>query len=133
MRIIRLLFVILLAVLLVAIALANRSAVTLRALPETFDQYTGGPWQITLPLFLVIFLAIVSGIVIGFIWEWLREAHIRNAATRRRQEVQRLEREVGNLRDRHNAPNDEVLAILDQPKLAASAQPATGTSLPATR
>lgn len=133
MRFIRLLFVALLAIILVAIALANRSPVTLKAMPEELGNYFGMSWQVTLPLFIVIFLAILFGIVIGFIWEWLREAHIRSEAARRRQEVNRLEREVGNLRDRHNAPNDEVVAILDQPRPVASAEPAAGTTLPAAR
>ena len=131
MRFIRLLFVAALAVLLIAIALANRGMVTVRAFPAGFEQYLGFDWQLSLPLFLIIFLAIVFGIVIGFIWEWLREAHIRTEASRRKSEVDRLEREVGTLRQRHNAPNDEVLAILDQPR--ANAAPGAGTNLPATR
>ena len=125
MRFIRLLFVALLAVILIAIALANRGAVTVRAFPAGFEQYLGFDWQINLPLFLVIFLAIVFGIVVGFIWEWLREAHIRSEASRRTAEVARLEREVGALRDQHKAPRDEVLAILDGQK--------TGNTLPAPR
>ena len=125
MRFIRLLFVALLAVILIAIALANRGAVTVRAFPAGFEQYLGFDWQINLPLFLVFFLAIVFGIIVGFIWEWLREAHIRSEASRRTAEVARLEREVGALRDQHKAPRDEVLAILDGQK--------TGNTLPAPR
>lgn len=131
MRFIRLLFVAALAVILIAIALANRGTVTVRAFPAGFEQYLGFDWQIGLPLFLVIFLAIVFGIVVGFIWEWLREAHIRSEASRRKFEVDRLEREVGQLRQRHNAPNDEVLAILDQAR--PSSAPVSGTNLPAAR
>lgn len=133
MRFIRLLFFAALAVILIAIALANRGPVTVRAFPAGFEQYLGFDWQLSLPLFLVIFLAIVFGIVVGFIWEWLRESHIRSAASRRKSEVDRLEREVGDLRDRHNAPNDEVLAILDSPRPIASPAPAPGTTLPAQR
>ena len=133
MRFIRLLFVIALAVILIGIALANRGVVTVRAFPAGFEQYLGFDWQLNLPLFLVIFLSIVFGIVVGFIWEWLRESHIRSAASRRKSQVDRLEREVGDLRDRHNAPNDEVLAILDSPRPVASPSPASGTTLPAPR
>lgn len=133
MRFIRLLFIVVLAVLLIALAMANRAAVTVNAFPAGLDQYLGFNWQITLPLFLIIFLAITFGIVVGFIWEWLRETHIRSEATRRKTEVDRLEREVGQLRQNHNAPNDEVLAILDTPRPVPSAEPAPGTSLPAPR
>lgn len=126
MRFIRLLFVISLAIILLAIALANRSMVTLHAFPARLDQYFGGSWQITLPMFLVIFIAIAFGIIVGFIWEWLREAHIRSESSRRAFEVARLEREVGALRDQHKAPKDDIVAILDQSK-------ATGRTLPARR
>ena len=68
---------------------------------------------------------LVFGIIVGFIWEWLRETHIRSEASRRAGEVARLEREVGALRDQHKAPRDEVLAILDGQK--------TGNTLPAPR
>ena len=141
MRFIRPLFVTLLAIILIAIALANREIVTLNAFPANFGQYLGGTWSIQLPLFLVIFLAIVFGVVVGLIWEWLREAHIRREARARASQVAQLEREVGQLRDRHASPRDEVLAIVDTPRNAAnptgnpprpiaSPSPAPGTTLP---
>lgn len=130
MRFIRLIFVAALALALVAVALANREAVTLAAFPANFGQYLGGTWTVTLPLFLVIFVAFALGMLAGLVWEWLREANYRREAKLRRSEVVRLESEVGHLRDRHAAPRDEVLAILDEP-----ARPATpgGTALPAVR
>lgn len=116
MRFIRLLFILALAVVLVAVALANRGLVTVQAFPAGLDRYLGFDWQLTLPLFMVIFAAIALGIVVGFIWEWLREAHIRSESKRRKDEVHMLEREVDQLRTQHSTPNDDVLAILDQPK-----------------
>lgn len=133
MRFIRLLFVVLLALVLVAVALANREVVTLSAFPANFGQYLGGQWTVDLPLFLVIFLAFACGMLAGLLWEWLREAHIRREARLRSAEVARLESEVGQLRDRHAAPRDEVLAILEQPKPARPATAAPGTALPAPR
>ncbi|MCG6110861.1 MAG: LapA family protein [Paracoccus sp.] len=127
MRFIRLIFVAALALVLVAVALANREAVVLSAFPANFGQYLGGTWSVTLPLFLVIFVAFALGMLAGLIWEWLREGHIRREARRHSAEVARLEGEVGQLRQRHAAPRDEVLAILDEP----SAAPAT--TLPAVR
>lgn len=120
MRFIRLIFVALLALVLVAVALANREMVTLSAFPANFGQYLGGTWSIALPLFLVIFVAFALGMLAGLVWEWLREAHIRREARYRGAEVARLENEVGHLRDRHAAPQDEVLAILDAPTAPTS-------------
>ncbi|MFV0293514.1 MAG: LapA family protein [Paracoccus sp. (in: a-proteobacteria)] len=135
MRFIRFLFVAALAIVLLVLALANRSAVTVKAFPANFDQYLGENWQITLPLFMVILMSVLLGIVLGLIWEWLREAHIRSESSRRARNVARLEREVGSLRDQHNAPKDDVLAILDQPKKMASSDGriGPGPNLPAPR
>lgn len=139
MRFIRLLFVALLAIILIAVALANREIVTLSAFPANFGQYLGGTWSVSLPLFFVIFLAFAVGMLSGLVWEYLREAHIRREARVRSAEVARLENEVGSLRHRHAAPRDEVLAILDRPKGTpparpiASPEPAPGTTLPSVR
>ena len=136
MRFIRLIFVAALALVLVGVALANRDMVTLSAFPANFGQYLGGTWSLTLPLFLVIFVAFALGMLAGLVWEWLREAHIRREARQRSAEVARLESEVGSLRNRHAAPRDEVLAILDRPKGASTAAPgatASGSALPAPR
>lgn len=127
MRFIRLLFVIILAVILIAVAFANRNMVTLDLFPANLDQYVAGTWSVTLPLFLVIFGAFAIGIVVGLIWEYLREAQIRREARNRSAEVQRLEREVGSLRQQHASPRDDVLAIVDKPKSGS------GTALAAPR
>lgn len=132
MRLIRLSFVVLLALCLVAVALANRGIVTLSAFPANFGQYLGGTWTINLPLFLVIFIAFAVGMLAGLVWEWLREAGIRREARAHADKAARLENEVGHLRQRHAAPRDEVLAILERPK-TSSAEPASGTTLPAPR
>ncbi|CAM3077258.1 lipopolysaccharide assembly protein LapA domain-containing protein [Paracoccus nototheniae] len=132
MRFIRLIFVALLALVLVGVALANRGAVTLSAFPANFGQFLGGTWSVTLPLFLVIFVAFALGMLAGLVWEWLREAHIRREAKLRGAEVARLEGEVGHLRVRHAAPRDEVLAILDEP--ASAPRPGVNrASLPVAR
>lgn len=139
MRFLRLLFLASLAIILIAVALANRQIVTLSAFPANFGQYLGGQWTIDLPLFLVIFVTFALGMLAGLLWEYLREAHIRREARQRSAEVARLESEVGNLRQRHASPRDDVLAIVDKPRNAsasrpvASAEPAPGTSLPAPR
>lgn len=120
MRAIRLAFVILLAIILIGIAMANRGMVMISLFPANFGQYLGGTWSLTMPIFLALFLAILFGVLVGFIWEWLRESAIRADANRKAAEVQRLEREVAHLRNQHAAPRDEILAIVDGPVRAAN-------------
>lgn len=136
MRIIRMLFVALLALALITLALANRGIVTVRAFPANMEAWLGGDWSVAMPLFLVIFLAMLIGMVLGLIWEWMRESQVRAENARRAREIAELEREVGTLRARNVQPRDEVLAILDRADAARpAARPAAApaASVPARR
>jgi len=94
MRYVRYAFLAVLAAVLVTVALANRESVTLTVLPEDMAALVGWNASLSLPLFLVILGGIVAGLLIGFVWEWLRERHIRAEAARNRREVSRLEGEL---------------------------------------
>lgn len=115
MRYIRYIFLVILALVLVIIAFANREPVTLRLLPDEFARFL--PWGrvVELPLFIVIFGAIVVGVAIGFFWEWLREHKYRAAASRRGREAAKLKREVSRIKGTDADKGDEVLALLDRP------------------
>jgi len=112
MRYIRYLFLAALGIALAIVAFANREMVTLHLLPEEISGFLGYSWQVRLPLFIVIFLGIVAGLMIGFIWEWLRESKHRSKARRAEQAAVRLSHEVKDLK-RKKAGNDDVLALLD--------------------
>lgn len=113
MKYLRYLVLLLIAIGLVAVALANREVVTLHMLPPDLAQLVGIDWTIRLPLFLVGFGGVVVGVLIGFVWEWLREHKHRAAAAAKAREVQQLKREVAQAAP--PAPKDEVLALLDAP------------------
>ena len=100
----------------VTLALANRAPVTLALWPDTVTTFLGFGYSATLPLFAVVVGAIGLGLVLGLIWEWVREHN-------HRAEAARLRREVTALRETHPAPmqaakpsqpRDQVLAILDE-------------------
>lgn len=112
MRYIRYAFLAVLAVCLVTLALANSGPVTLNLLPEELSALTGLGRSLSLPLFVVIFGGIVAGLMIGFVWEWLREHKYRAEAAQQRRERERLEREVVRAR-KDAAGGDEVLALLE--------------------
>lgn len=126
MRIIRTVLLMILAALLVVLALANRAPVTLSL---KFTDLLPGP-SVTLPLFLVVVLALALGVVIGMVWEWLRAAGARAESARRAHEVAELQREVRALRKTHTAPADEVVAILDAPRPPSSTRAATPPATP---
>lgn len=117
MRYIRYAFLAALAACLVIVALANRDMVTLNTLPSGLAGIPGidaFAFSIDLPLYLVIFMGILAGLLIGFVWEWLREHKHRAEAARKQAEVKKLERELKRTQSERDKGKDEVLALLDQ-------------------
>lgn len=112
------LFLGILGLCLLTLALANRSSVTLRLLPEEVGAFLGFSGTINLPLFLVVFAGIIIGLLIGFVWEWLREHKHRAAASTAKRQAAKLEREVVKLREEKDDPEDEILALLEEPRKA---------------
>ena len=114
MRYIRYAFLGTLGILLISVSLANRGAVTLKLMPDPFAEFLGFNWTISLPLFVVVLGGIAAGLVIGFVWEWMREYKHRREASVKAREVAKLEREVTKLKGEKHQGKDEVLAILDE-------------------
>lgn len=116
MRYLRYLVLVAIAVVLVTVALANRTIVTLNSLPQGMSEIPGMglvAWSIEVPMFLVIFGSILAGVLLGFVWEWLREHKHRAAATRKEAELRRMERELRKVKGERDAGKDEVLALLE--------------------
>lgn len=113
MRYIRYACIALFAVAMIAVALANRGLVTLQLLPTEIAGLFAVAPSIQLPLFLVIMGGILVGLLVGFVWEYLREHSVRAENARNAREVRRLEREVKRLKADKHQGEDEVLALLD--------------------
>lgn len=98
---------------LIIIGLANRGPVTVRAMPEALSSMLGLSPDIELPLFVVIFIGVAAGLLIGFFWEWLREHKFRSEARSKGREVVQLRREMDRMRDSDGDGKDDVLALLE--------------------
>jgi uncharacterized integral membrane protein len=83
------------AVLVVLLAVANRSPVTV-----SFDPFSKDvpEFAASLPLFAVIFAAVMLGVVIGGVAAWLAQSKHRRARRQYRREVQHLRNETERLR-----------------------------------
>jgi uncharacterized integral membrane protein len=92
-RIVTALILIPLAVVLIAFAVANRQIVTV-----SFDPFsvTEPAAAVTLPLFALIILLLIIGVLLGGAAAWLRQSRWRASA-------RRLEREVAELRAKVDA------------------------------
>ena len=127
MMYIRYAFLALMVAAFVTVALANRDMTTLALLPDTMAALFGFNMSITLPLFIVIGLSVVLGLLLGFVWEWLRERSYRADAVRARSECDALRNELGRVRKAApETQKDDVLAIVE-----AGERKARSTSVPA--
>lgn len=114
MRYIRYLCIAIFAVALISVALANRAIVSLKVLPDEVAGWFAVNPTVNLPLFLVILGSIVAGLLVGFVWEWIREYGERAEKARLARETRRLEREVARLKGERHSGKDDVLALLDK-------------------
>ena len=99
---------------LAAVALANRQIVSIQLIPSEVAGWFSVNPQTELPLFIIIFGGIIVGLLVGFVWEWVREHSQRADAAKQAREIRRLEREVTRLKDEKHEGKDEVLALLDE-------------------
>jgi uncharacterized integral membrane protein len=85
-----------LAIVIIAFAVANRHSVTV-----SFDPFSSNEpaASVTLPLFALVILMLIAGVLIGGVASWLRQGKWRGSA-------RRFERELGRLRSKVAAPED---------------------------
>jgi lipopolysaccharide assembly protein A len=107
-------FAAMIAVVFVTVAVANRAIVEVKLLPDTLAALLGFNISFALPVFLLLGLAIVIGLLLGFVWEWFREhgyraeaAKLRREAASMRSELQRAEKVAPQMR------KDDVLALIE--------------------
>ncbi len=113
MHVIRFVFLALIGLAFFVLALANRDPVTLRLLPEAPGTTVAGLPAITLPLFMPIFGSVILGLLIGFVWEWIREHQHRARASAHRRQMARMQKEITELRQGTADPDDILTLIND--------------------
>jgi uncharacterized membrane protein YciS (DUF1049 family) len=91
------LFVLLpLAIIVVALSVANRDTVMLRLNPLAPEA----GWSFSAPLFVVLFATLAIGILAGGIATWIRQGKWRHAARAEQAKAEQLRRDVERLRER---------------------------------
>ena len=96
-RIVSTLIVVPLAVAIIAFAVANRQAVTI-----SFDPFssTSPVYAATLPLFALIFVMLILGVLIGGVVAWIGQTKWRRAARKLDADVRALHQELEAIRRR---------------------------------
>ena len=116
MRYLRYAFLAALGTVLLAISLANRSTAQVKLVPDELVPIIGVQFSVSLPLFVIVLVSAVFGIIIGFVWEWLRESGHRHETGLKSRRIRGLEREIQQLKGERDKDRDPVLALLEDTK-----------------
>ena len=104
LRLIKLVVLAVICVVLVVLGVANMAPVDLHLLPEGVleTRYTVSG----VPLAAVILTSMLVGVVLGELFEWVREHKHRRRASTHAREVQKLEAEIRALKKKHGEKDD---------------------------
>jgi uncharacterized integral membrane protein len=104
-----------LAVFIIAFAVANRQIVTV-----SFDPFSSSnpAYSSTLPLFILIFVLVILGVVVGGVAAWLRQSKWRRAARKLDAENRQLLQELATIRNRFGTPAPPAAPIEPEPRPA---------------
>jgi uncharacterized integral membrane protein len=113
-KIVTAIIVIPLLIVVVGFAVANRQVVTV-----SFDPFSSAnpAYAVTLPLFIIIFVLLIIGVIIGGVAAWMRQASWRRSARRLDAQVRDLHNEIDAMRSsaRPNEPQQPPLVLPPAP------------------
>ncbi len=107
LRLLKLIVIVPVAIVIIGLAVINRGMVKLVYWPAQL----GGELSLSLPLFVALFAALMTGAVIGGMATWLAQSSHRSAERRYRNEAERLRAEAERLKSMQPAP-DLALPLL---------------------
>lgn len=110
------LFLVPIAIVMLAFAYANRQPVNL-----LFDPFNSAQpaFALTAPLFLVLFAAVILGVLIGGVASWLAQGRFRREARRQRAEADRLRAELARARSKYEPDQGNPLRLMSSQDAAA--------------
>lgn len=108
MRYVRYFILGVLALVLIMIAVANRQVVTVQL--EPFGLGSPFPQPIDMPLFIVIFVSALGGLIAGFLIEWIRERKHRREVFNQQREANDLRKEVRRLADKVSKTDKDAMS-----------------------
>ena len=105
-KIISALIIVPLAVVIIAFAVVNRQSVTV-----SFDPFSSATpaYAVTLPLFVIIFVVLILGVLIGGAAAWIGQSKWRRAARKLDGDVRALHQELDAIRRRFTPEQSQVV------------------------
>jgi len=87
--------------------------VDIRILPIELEGFLGVGLVFSIPIFVLFLCGVIFGLLVGFVWEWIREMKHRSASSRKSKELAIVESELSQLKRESGQYDDEVLALLN--------------------
>ena len=112
-RYIRVIFLTCLSIIILTLAVANREFVDIRILPSELEGFFGGGMIFSIPIFVLFLCGVIFGLLVGFVWEWIREMKHRSASSRKSKELAKVENELSQLKRESGHNEDEIMLLLD--------------------
>ncbi len=107
LRMLKLLVILPVAAAAIALAVINRGPATIAYLPPQF-----GGASVTLPMFVVLFLALMTGVLLGGMAAWWAQGRHRRKEREYRREAEKLKAEAERLRAMQPAAAEFALPAL---------------------
>jgi uncharacterized integral membrane protein len=104
-----------LAIVLVVFAVANRQTIMVSFDPFDLDHPA---LSVALPLFALILIMVIAGVVIGGVAAWLGQGKWRGRARQLEREARALRRELDELKRRAGAAEHSSMPVVDAPRLS---------------
>jgi uncharacterized integral membrane protein len=114
-KIVRALILIPLAIVLVALAVANRQIVTVSFDP--FDRVDPAV-SVAVPLYILILALVIAGVILGGVAAWMRQGQWRSRARRAESQARDLRAENDQLKRRDTSIPGARPAVDDAPRLS---------------
>ena len=113
MRYIKLLAWILVGVLLIIFALGNNQTVQVYLFPNIFSNTLIARYIFPMPLFIIVYVVLLIGVIFGFVFEYFRQYKYRLNLRKYKRELNSLRAEVQELKSRTANVDLKILNKLD--------------------
>ena len=85
----------------------------IRILPSELEGFLGGGMIFSIPIFVLFLCGVIFGLLVGFVWEWIREMKHRSASSRKSKELAKGENELSQLKRESGQNVDEIMLLLN--------------------
>ena len=85
----------------------------IRILPSELEGFFGGGMIFSIPIFVLFLCGVIFGLLVGFVWEWIREMKHRSASSRKSKELAKVENELSQLKRESGQNEDEIMLLLN--------------------